>query len=165
MLLETKSIIQFALLWGSTWVVASLAIAAVLVMALTANWIVSRHDVTRPWRIGAVLIGLLAVSYVLPIGRVTFDSRIAESLFYAGLVFSPVLCAGLLFGSAIAKSNSVARDFGTNLLGAMAGGVAEYLSLVTGYRALIVVIALCYLGALAASRTPRAPARALADSP
>ena len=27
MLLETKSIIQFALLWGSTWVVASLAIA------------------------------------------------------------------------------------------------------------------------------------------
>ena len=42
MLLETKSIIQFALLWGSTWVVASLAIAAVLTMALIANWIVSR---------------------------------------------------------------------------------------------------------------------------
>ena len=34
MLLETKAIIQFALLWGSTWVVASLAIAAVLGMAL-----------------------------------------------------------------------------------------------------------------------------------
>ena len=34
MLLETKSIIQFALLWGSTWVVASLAIASVLTMAL-----------------------------------------------------------------------------------------------------------------------------------
>ena len=37
MLLETKSIIQFALLWGSTWVVASLAIASVLTMALVAN--------------------------------------------------------------------------------------------------------------------------------
>ena len=154
MLLETKSIIQFALLWGSTWVVASLAIAAVLVMALAANWIVARRDITHPWLVGAVLMALLAVSYALPIGSVTFDSRVAESLFYAGLMFSPVLCAGLLFGSAIAKSNSVARDFGTNLLGAMAGGVAEYLSLVTGYRALILVIALCYLGALAAARTP-----------
>ena len=40
MLLETKSIIQFALLWGSTWVVASLAIASVLVMALAANFVI-----------------------------------------------------------------------------------------------------------------------------
>ena len=37
MLLETKAIIQFALLWGSTWVVASLAIASVLAMALIAK--------------------------------------------------------------------------------------------------------------------------------
>ena len=32
----------------------------------------------------------------------------------------------------------------------MVGGVGEYLSLVTGYRALLVVIALCYIGAVAA---------------
>ena len=44
MLLETKSIIQFALLWGSTWIVASLSIAAVLTMALVANFIVARMD-------------------------------------------------------------------------------------------------------------------------
>ena len=37
MLLETKAIIQFALLWGSTWVVASLAIASVLTMALRGD--------------------------------------------------------------------------------------------------------------------------------
>jgi len=36
-----------------------------------------------------------------------------------------------------------------NLLGAMVGGVGEYLSLVTGFRALLVVIALCYVGAVA----------------
>src|SRR5712692_988844 len=36
MLLETKSIVQFALLWGSTWSSASLAIASVLVMALAS---------------------------------------------------------------------------------------------------------------------------------
>ena len=63
-------------------------------------------------------------------------------------MFSPILCAGLLFGSAIKRSTSLARDYGTNLLGAMVGGVGEYLSLVTGFRALLFLIALCYIGAI-----------------
>jgi SAM-dependent methyltransferase len=152
MLLETKSIIQFALLWGSTWVVASLAIASVLTMALVANFIVARKTIRRPWFVAGVLVGLLALNYLIPIGRITFDSRVAESFFYAALVFSPILCAGLLFGSAIARSDALTRDFGTNLLGAMVGGVGEYLSLVTGFRALLVVIALCYIGAVTARK-------------
>jgi SAM-dependent methyltransferase len=155
MLLETKSIIQFALLWGSTWVVASLAIAAVLSMALVSNFVVSKVEITRPWAVGAVLIGLLGLNYFLPIGRIGFDSRAAESVFYALLMFSPILCAGLLFGSAIKRSTSLARDYGTNLLGAMVGGVGEYLSLVTGFRWLLLIIGLCYVGALAARRAER----------
>jgi spermidine synthase len=154
MLLETKSIIQFALLWGSTWVVASLAIASVLVMALAANFVISRWDVTRPWRVGAVLLALLAVNYLVPVGRVAFESLVAESVFYAALMFSPILCAGLLFGSAFRRSKSVPLDFGANLLGAMAGGVAEYLSLVTGFRPLLFVIAACYVGALLTKKSP-----------
>jgi SAM-dependent methyltransferase len=150
MLLETKSITQFALLWGSTWVVASLAIASVLTMALVANAIVARRTITRPWLVGGVLVALLALNYAVPIGRVGFESRAAESMFYAVLVFSPILCAGLLFGSAIARSTALAQDYGINLLGAMVGGVSEYLSLVSGYRTLLVVIALCYVGAVAA---------------
>jgi hypothetical protein len=75
---------------------------------------------------------------------------VLESAVYALLIFSPILCAGLLFGSAIKRSSSLSRDYGTNLLGAMLGGVGEYLSLVTGFRMLLVVIALCYLGALVA---------------
>src|SRR4029077_20558589 len=98
------------------------------------------------------LVGLLVLNYLIPIGRVAFDSRVAESVFYAALVFSPILCAGLLFGSAIALSTSLTRDYGTNLLGAMVGGVGEYLSLVTGFRMLLFVIAACYVGAIAARR-------------
>jgi SAM-dependent methyltransferase len=149
MLLETKSIIQFALLWGSTWVVASLAIAAVLTMALVANWIVSRVEITRAWLVGGALLALLALNYAIPVGRVTFDSRVVESIFYAVLMFSPILCAGLLFGSAIKHSTSLPRDYGTNLLGAMVGGVGEYLSLLTGFSTLLLLIAACYVGAVA----------------
>jgi spermidine synthase len=152
MLLETKAIIQFALLWGSTWVVASLAIASVLCMALVANVIVERVEIRRPLVVGSVLVALLAANFLLPIGAVTFASRSAESVFYGALMFSPILCAGLLFGSAIKDSTSLARDYGTNLLGAMAGGVAEYLSLITGFRVLLFVIAACYLVAVFARR-------------
>jgi hypothetical protein len=150
MMLETRSITQFALLWGSTWVVASLAIGSVLAMALAANFVVSRVEVTRPWAVGGLLVALLAVNYLIPVGRVGFESRAAESLFYAVLMFSPIVCAGLLFGSAIKRSTSLARDYGTNLLGAMVGGVSEYLSLLTGFRWLLFAIALCYIGALLA---------------
>ena len=150
MMLETKSIIQLALLWGSTWVVASLAIASVLTMALVANFIVSKIEVRRAWLVAAILLALLTANYMVPIGTVAFESRAAESLFYSLLIFSPIVCAGLLFGSAIKHSDAIARDYGTNLLGAMAGGVGEYLSLVTGFNLLLAVIALCYVGAVLA---------------
>jgi SAM-dependent methyltransferase len=149
MLLETKSIIQFALLWGSTWVVASLAITSVLAMALAANYIVSKVEIVRPWLVGGILLALLALNFLIPVGRLTFESRVVESIVYAALMFSPIVCAGLLFGSAIKGSTSLPQDYGTNLLGAMVGGVGEYLSLVTGFRMLLVVIALCYIAAIA----------------
>ena len=153
MLLETKAIIQFALLWGSTWVVASLAIASVLGMALLATFIVSRVDIRRPGLVAAALVGLLLLNALIPIGRVALDSRAAESVFYALLMFSPILCAGLLFGSAIKHSTSLARDYGTNLLGAMVGGVAEYLSLATGFRFLLLIVAGFYIAAVLMRRT------------
>ena len=51
---------------------------------------------------------------------------------YALLMFSPILCAGLLFGSSLKRTPDIPAAYGANLLGAMVGGVAEYLSLVTG---------------------------------
>ena len=114
-----------------------------------ANWIVSRVEIRRAWLVGVALVALLALNYAIPVGRVAFDSRAVESLFYAALMFSPILCAGLLFGSAIKHSTSLPRDYGTNLLGAMVGGVGEYLSLLTGFSTLLLVIAVCYIGAVA----------------
>jgi hypothetical protein len=102
--------------------------------------------------VAAVLVGLLLLNGLIPIGRVALESRAAESVFYALLMFSPILCAGLLFGSAIKHSTSLARDYGTNLLGAMVGGVAEYMSLATGFRLLLVVVAVFYIAAVLSRR-------------
>jgi spermidine synthase len=149
MLLETKSIVQFALLWGSTWSSASLAIAAVLVMALASALVASRIDIRRRGIVAAILVGLVAVNYFVPVGRVPFESRALESLFYGTLVFSPVFCAGLLFSSSFKESSATATDFGANLLGAIVGGVGEYLSLLAGYQFLLLIVAVCYLAAVA----------------
>src|SRR3954463_3336159 len=148
MLLETKSIVQFALLWGSTWSSASLAIASVLVMALASALVASRVEIRRRGLVAAALLTLIAVNYVIPVGRVTFASRALESLFYGALVFSPVFCAGLLFSSSFKTSESTATDFGANLLGAIVGGAGEYLSLVAGYRFLLILVAACYIAAV-----------------
>jgi hypothetical protein len=110
------------------------------------------REIRRPHLVGAVLVALLAVNFLLPVGSLTFESRVTESVVFAAIGFSPIFCAGLLFGSAIKHSTSLARDFGTNLLGAMVGGTAEYLSLVVGFRWLLVLVALCYIGALVARR-------------
>jgi len=163
MLLETKSIVQFALLWGSTWSSASLAIASVLVMALASALIVSRVEIERRWPVVAALIGLLILNYFLPVGRVSFASRAAESVFYGALVFSPVLCAGLLFSSSYKRSSSTAGDFGANLFGAMIGGVCEYFSLLVGYRFLLLLVAGCYLLAVIIADRGLRPSTLIAD--
>ena len=49
-------------------------------------------------------------------------------------------------------------DYGANLLGAMVGGVAEYLSLLMGFQFLLLLVAAFYLAALATRKT--APATA-----
>jgi hypothetical protein len=51
--------------------------------------------------------------------------------------------------------------FGTNLLGAIVGGCLEYLSLIFGYRTLLILAAMLYVGAylvMPRSPTPTTPA-------
>ena len=62
-----------------------------------------------------------------------------------------MFCAGLLFSSSFKDRRPRPTDFGANLLGAMVGGVGEYLSLLAGYRFLLILVAACYLVASAAS--------------
>ena len=148
MMLETKGITQFALIWGSTWVVASFTIAAVLSMAVLSAIVAQRVPVIRPWIVAVPLFVLLLVAYLLPVGSVTFPTLTAETLFYSLLTISPVFFAGLLFSGSLKQTGNVAFAYGANLLGSMLGGLAEYMALVTGYQALLLVVAACYLGAV-----------------
>ena len=51
----------------------------------------------------------------------------------------PVFFAGLLFATLIENEHSFYQAYASNVLGAMVGGACEYLSLVVGFRLLVLV--------------------------
>jgi hypothetical protein len=60
------------------------------------------------------------------------------------LAFTPIFIANLVFARRFRDTKVPTAAFGANLLGAMIGGTLEYLSLVTGHRALLLLCAALY---------------------
>jgi hypothetical protein len=78
----------------------------------------------------------------------------------------PLLFAGVVFAALFARATLPGRAFGSNLLGALAGGLLEYASMATGFKALGLLALALYAGSWLALRhaAERRPARA-APSP
>lgn len=152
LLLETRSLTLFSLLFGTTWTVNAMAFAAILLSVLLA---IAVNAVIRPSQI-VLYSGLavaLVIAYVLPPSALLFDPAWLRYLAAAVIAFAPVFFANLVFTASFRDTPTADMAFASNLIGAMVGGVLEYAALVTGYQALLVVVAALYAGAyLAGSR-------------
>ena len=144
LLLETKNIIQFALLFGTTWFVNSLVFAGVLLAVYLAVETARRVRLPRPPVLYGALIVSLAVAWLVPQDALLSLPVIARFLAASALAFAPVFLANLVFAQRFADVHNSGTAFAVNLLGAMAGGALEYLSLITGYRVLLIVIGVLY---------------------
>ena len=60
-------------------------------------------------------------------------------------MFLPIFFANMIFSREFKDVDESTRAFGWNLLGAVAGGGLEYLSLLIGFRNLLWIVAICYL--------------------
>jgi hypothetical protein len=170
LLLETKSIIQFSLLFGATWLVNSLVFAAILVSVLLANLIVSRTRLRSPLVPFALLLASLVVHIALPLGVLLGIESFPLRYTVASLVlFSPIFFANLVFGCLFRDTPKSDAAFGWNLVGTMIGASLEYTSLAVGYRALGIVVAVLYLLTAIWSwrilRSPGTPAPETAPKP
>jgi SAM-dependent methyltransferase len=148
LLLETKNVVQFALLFGTTWIVNALAFAGILLAVLAAVEFTKRLTIRHPRRLYVLLFAALAVAWLVPPEAVLglpLPPRLAVAI---ALAFGPIFVANVIFGERFRESASSTLAFGTNLLGAMVGGLLEYTALVVGYRDLLVLAALLYAGAL-----------------
>ncbi len=147
LLIEFKSITEFALLFGTTWLVNALAISGVLVMALLANLLVLQVPNIKLGLIYVLLFISLALSYFFPLEwLISLEStfRAIVSMIFLSL---PMFFAGLIFSESLRRAGETARPLASNLSGSFAGGVLEYGSLLWGIKSLYVIAALVYAGA------------------
>jgi hypothetical protein len=150
-LLETRSLVTFSLLFGSTWLVNSLVFFAILLSVLLAVVISARFPVRPSRPMYAALLAALVLVYVVPQNSFLSIDNIALRYGVASFVaFLPVFLANLVFaGSFKGTGPSADVAFASNLIGIMVGGMLEYTSLLIGYRhLLLIVIAFYVLSAL-----------------
>ena len=149
LLLETRSITTFALLFGTTWLVNALVFTGVLLAVLLAIEVTQRvkRDIPRPLIITALFVSL-GIAFLIPNSSLLGLPVPVRLLAAVVLAFAPIFFANLLFTSRFKDSANPTAAFAANLFGAMVGGCLEYLSLVLGYQYLLVVAALLYVAAV-----------------
>ncbi len=145
LLLETKNIVQFALLFGTTWAVNAGVFAGVLLSVLAAIEVTRRVTIRRPILLYAALLAALAAAWLIPQDVVAQPLPASRGSWSAvTIAFLPVFLANLVFAVRFKDTASSTTAFGANLLGAMLGGALEYLALILGFDALLIVVAVLY---------------------
>src|SRR5690606_32273487 len=139
MLIETRGIAKLALLFGVTWISNSLTFLGILVSILLANAVVARVRSVSTTGLYVALMAALALDFFLS-WQVLLALPAALRAGVASLVlFLPIFLAGMIFARSFLQSANPGQDLGSNVLGAMAGGCLENLSVVLGFRWLVVV--------------------------
>ncbi len=147
LLLETKSITEISLLFGSTWMVNAGVISAFLIMAMLANLLVAKVSIKNPTWAYVALGAALFIAFIVPVHKLLLGNPVAAAALGSALVALPVAFSGIVFSSSIKDGPDVALALGSNILGAVVGGLLEYSSLVAGFKAMYVLAAALYLGA------------------
>ncbi|PYR96477.1 MAG: hypothetical protein DMG12_26180 [Acidobacteria bacterium] len=145
LLLEVQIISKMALLFGTTWVVNSIVISGLLLVIVASNVLV---DKVPKIPFGLAYVGIfasIALSYSIPLQQFFFPSVWLKGLVATAVLCLPVFFAGIIFIKSFARSRFSGEALGSNLMGAMLGGLLESVSLWTGLHSLLLLAALFYL--------------------
>jgi hypothetical protein len=144
LLLETKNLVQFALLFGTTWFVNALVFLGILLTVLLAVEVCRHVTFRRPARLYVFLFASLFVAWIISPSALLSLSAVPRFFAATALAFAPIFFANLIFSNRFRDVGSSTTAFAVNLLGAMVGGLLEYATLIVGYRALLIVVAAAY---------------------
>ena len=143
LLLETQLVSRLALYFGTTWLVNCVALTAILLVLVLANLYVSRE---KPKRLGlyyGLLVVFLLGNYFFPWHALPYGARevgVLLSLAYA----IPVFFAGTIFTESFRGHAEKSAAFGANIVGAVAGGLAQNVSFIFGMKVLLIFAAFFY---------------------
>ena len=152
MLVETKAITELALYYGSTWIVTSVVIAAILVMAFFANLLVYKIGTPHIFKTyGLLFITLLSGLFLTSINISSISSPLFNKLLMTFVISFPIFFSGFAFSNELNKSPSITVAFSSNIIGAMIGGFLEYNSMYFGFKSLYIFALLMYIFAFFSS--------------
>ena len=142
MLLETRSLVTFSLLFGSTWLVNSLVFFAILCSVMLAVFLSARFPLRPSVPLYVVLVAALLLAYFVPQDAFLSIAFLPLRYGLASLVaFLPVFIANLVFAGSFKGTGPTADvAFASNLIGIMVGGALEYASLLIGYQNLLLIV-------------------------
>jgi hypothetical protein len=148
-LVESAAIVRLSLLFGSTWVVNAVVFASVLATIFAANAAVLRGQAPRLLHAWIGVIVTLVINAVFPVQWLLSAPTAGRVAAAAWLVGAPMFYAAVCFSRLFASQRTTGLALGINLIGAMAGGGVEYLSMILGMSAIwwlaVVVYALAWL--------------------
>lgn len=145
LLLEAQIISKMALLFGTTWLVNSIVVAGLLFLIVASNFLVQWVP-KIPVVFGySGILATIAVGYFMPLEKLFFHSVWMKILAATAVLCLPVFFAGIVFIRSFALEGFRSEALGSNLLGALTGGMLESLSMWTGIRSLLIIAAVLYL--------------------
>lgn len=155
-LLETSNVVSLSLLYGSTWTVNVVVFSGILALVLagTAASALPRWETPPLWVFGLLLGSVALGALVRPGALLAVPEGLPRAAAAVAVFLSPVLFASLVFGTLIRREERFPEAYGSNVLGAVVGGALEYASMLSGFRALLLVTFVLYaLAAVLLHRT------------
>jgi hypothetical protein len=144
LLLETHFVTAMGLVWGGTWLTNVVVFSAILATILLGTVLMELKPMS--WPVAAFgLVASLLIGYVIEPQALLFQSdamKLAASALYVG---TPVFLASACFALAFTTRSAPDLAFGWNVLGAVAGGLLEFLSRSYGIRATLLMATVAYL--------------------
>lgn len=150
MLLETKSIVHMALLFGSTWIVNSFVFGAILLMILASNLWVAWKRPSRLWPYYMLLLATLMLGLLIPMNSFLALPGTVKVFASCAIAFIPIFFAGVVFSISFRDSKQPSVDFGSNVAGIIFGGLCEFFSLIIGFNGLLGLAMILYALSFAA---------------
>jgi hypothetical protein len=147
-LLEVQNISKASVVLGNTWWVNAVIISGVLVMVLFANALVARFPRMWIWMVYSLLWGSCIVLYFVDLSRFAFLPYATKALVVGGLMCLPMLFSGVVFIRSFSRVAGNNTALGANLIGALAGGLLQSVTFVTGIKALLLIVAGLYVFAM-----------------
>jgi hypothetical protein len=150
-LMESSAVVRLALVFGSTWIVNAVVFSAILVTIFIGNLLVLHKKAPSLRAAWPLLFAAIVLNYFFPLHLLFLAGPALRVVLAGALIGLPFFFASLCFSHLFQRETITGFPLGINMVGAMAGGLVEYLSMITGLKA-VWLIALCiYMAAYLAS--------------